>query len=620
MKSLFKLNWLTFKRSVINWILIGLASALIFVMTAIQFFSMRFIGNGKIEVSNFLKFTYITFFIESFWVILLSCITTARVYQLPKTNGISYILFSKPISRPKIYWTNLLISYVLNFFNNAVIFISIFISSIIMLSATDATAQAKTIMFIKYTFAFAVTVTFIIMFFMGFIALLSAKLKDKATLGTVLGSYFGLMFFSTIIYTISSLSGSKWDFIAASDVAISKKNPTKSLFSTSSVNQFVRKTFFTDREKLKFDATNILELININSITNQLFTDLMSNNPYINGLKGSLTGSYGLYIPRKVNKNDLIGNYHTIYSFDSFASPLSYDQRKDAYLLLADPEETNFVQEFIKKIATKKSIEFFISKKHNFLNNTLKIRSFNETYKKEMETEIKNIAAFSQDELNEIKKFQDLMEKVHKDKLSISINDPDFINFKTKFNEIIENKLKKILQVIWKNIDFKFNEEQFDNYVDTIVNEKFNVYPESSVKKELIEQELKKYKKFKEIIKAIDVNNPETILNFFEVLTNHEIDIESSNLKLSLIKNYLLSELSKNILTNNSMPKELLSPSLYEESWGNIKSISIDDKKIHEITNVKVYPWYFTIIIILSLSIGLQFLGQHLYKKESFKN
>ncbi|MDC8963598.1 hypothetical protein PR242_03540, partial [Metamycoplasma hyosynoviae] len=75
-------------------------------MTAIQFFSMRFIGNGKIEVSNFLKFTYITFFIASFWVILLSCITTARVYQLPKTNGISYILFSKPISRPKIYWTN----------------------------------------------------------------------------------------------------------------------------------------------------------------------------------------------------------------------------------------------------------------------------------------------------------------------------------------------------------------------------------------------------------------------------------------------------------------------------------------------------------------------------------
>ena len=103
-KAFFKMHWLYLKRSAWHYVLI----ACTILVTGILGFLFGYDQINYRFAYNF--FLYSLFTILGLMIPIFTVVMTSKVFHFAKTNNIDYVLYSKPISRKRMYYTNLLIS------------------------------------------------------------------------------------------------------------------------------------------------------------------------------------------------------------------------------------------------------------------------------------------------------------------------------------------------------------------------------------------------------------------------------------------------------------------------------------------------------------------------------
>ena len=620
-KTFFKMHWLYLKRSAWHYVLI----ACTILVTGILGFLFGYDQINYRFAYNF--FLYSLFTILGLMIPIFTVIMTSKVFHFAKTNNIDYVLYSKPISRKRMYYTNLLISMVFSLIYTFFAYIGIFCVSVGIVVQIKTTNYQKFLIILKNLGAYILYSLLFVLLFSSITAACSAKLGPKSTSGLILGSFIGVgVVFNIVNQVVVQRQISGYDFA-------SKKINDDIVESNSNQENRVKNLIFINKndvnsnlDNLKLSIGTISSIFDIKQLNNNLFNKLIGLGKDDFESERFSQGST-LYYPRKLNdkkiREHLLKNFLSVYSF-------SYDPNNNPKMSLNNLLDIKYFywnEAYVVASQLFKNISFDLDESAA-IENALRTHEpffFESFTNKKQYIENLEIFNFTNNELTKIK------------------------NLSTKLEEHIKNNPNNDPYPIFGDEISSFIKDYIDRVTTAVVNKlfpliKFDLDENSDKYKNFIAQLKKKYapaywdwindwdEQFKVVSEKFREKKPIEFFQEVSKLTNSDtfkrnLDRISVIAMANLIKNILSSkdkEISKNLLgiLYYLDSKVVLNSKVSQVVKEFYNLIDIDNKdtlsEIKEYISVNYYPWYITVIIFIGFALMSIFVGKKLFDKQSF--
>ena len=598
-KAFFKMHWLYLKRSAWHYVLI----ACTILVTGILGFLFGYDQINYRFAYNF--FLYSLFTILGLMIPIFTVVMTSKVFHFAKTNNIDYVLYSKPISRKRMYYTNLLISMVFSLIYTFFAYIGIFCVSVGIIVQIKTTNYQKFLMILKNLGAYILYSLLFVLLFSSITAACSAKLGPKSTSGLILGSFIGVgVVFNIVNQVVVQRQISGYDFA-------SKKINDGIVESNSNQENRIKNLIFINKEdvnsnldNLKLSIGTISSIFDIKQLNNNLFNKLIGLGKDDFESERFSQGST-LYYPRKLNdkkiREHLLKNYLSVYSYDP--NPTNPNDNKMSLNNLLDIKYFYWNEAYVVASQLFKNISFDLDESAALKNG---LRT-NEPFFFE---------SFTNNELTKIK------------------------NLSTKLEEHIKNNPNNNYYPIFGNEISSFIKDYIDRVTTAVVNKlfpliKFDLDENSNKYKNFIAQLKAKYapaywdkindwdEQFKVVSKKFREKKTMEFFQEISKLTNSD----TFKRNLDRISVVAMANLIKNILTSKDkeISKNLLGILYYLDKqvvFEFYNLIDIDNKdtlsEIKEYISVNYYPWYITVIIFIGFALMSIFVGKKFFDKQSF--
>ncbi|WP_029513559.1 ABC transporter permease [Mycoplasmopsis primatum] len=551
----------------------------------------------------------------SFYMILsMTTVISVNAFYFYKNEGMEMVMFSKPISRAQIYWTNLLMSFI---FSTLVLFIW---STTVLLTVLIASAlvhhSVPTQMLFKWWIVNLFITTILNYFVISLVSLISSKLKYKVTSSIIIAPIFVSAAFFQITDVLSMAN---------------KFEPKNSEIISTDKNQLINNEPLANNRKLYltgFEKNKAISLHPVNKKSNRIKN--FSTPWYTSFLKAiNLNSAYTTTINSLVNMDlDFVGVVNKDIK-------LSEQELNDFTFIFKNGTEVKKIYGFV----SNKKMEEFYNLIYSFATkNTLKINdqylypwlNINFENSNSIDENISNQIA---DELNKI------IDEMRND---VSLNVRDFEELCEKIKEKIHTN-KNIAKILFANLDLsKYSEDAVN--VNLTADQRKNLnFDKSDVINGL--NILKKYElgKLNSQLDSFDNNKvSELVKTYFNVsiylsklaldqqlkapttqippLRSHEISVARNGLAHTMAEEILLEVKSPKL---ESIKDEILSQLYNSDNSGFgkrilIKPKDIVDGKFISQTRFIVPPWYLFVIFLSALSTGLIFAGYKLHKDKHY--
>ncbi|UUD35570.1 hypothetical protein NPA07_01705 [Mycoplasmopsis caviae] len=302
MKNLIKLNFKTAYRNkgvlIMNF---GFLPIMLLFGTILILFSNR----GAIGDLLSLR-TLATFYLYSspMFILMASAVTSVYVFKMPQTEGLTYVLYSKPISRSQIFWSAFISSILINLINNIIVALfltiseSIFVSVIYWKSATISFIFKILLLHIVYILSAFLLCTLST----SFISLIFSKISAKGLYGITM-SIFGL---APLVFGVSRLFSSYVEYSKISPVS-KLNNIKRENLEPDIQTSFIKEDYALSNKKLSnnnLKIQGISNILNINSWIVNLYDDIVLMNEKQTGIDAMLGKSkiYNYYFYKKIWK------------------------------------------------------------------------------------------------------------------------------------------------------------------------------------------------------------------------------------------------------------------------------------------------------------------------------
>lgn len=462
-KAFFKMHWLYLKRSAWHYVLI----ACTILVTGILGFLFGYDQINYRFAYNF--FLYSLFTILGLMIPIFTVVMTSKVFHFAKTNNIDYVLYSKPISRKRMYYTNLLISMVFSLIYTFFAYIGIFCVSVGIVAQIKTTNYQKFLMILKNLGAYILYSLLFVLLFSSITAACSAKLGPKSTSGLILGSFIGVgIVFNIVNQVVVQRQISGYDFA-------SKKINDGIVESNSNQENRIKNLIFINKEdvnsnldNLKLSIGTISSIFDIKQLNNNLFNKLIGlgkddfeSERFSQGLT--------LYYPRKLNdkkiREHLLKNFLSVYSF-------SYDPNNNPKMSLNNLLDIKYFywnEAYVVASQLFKNISFDLDESAA-IENGLRTHEpffFESFTNKKQYIENLEIFNFTNNELTKIKNLSTKLEEHIKNNPN---NDPypifgnEISNFtKDYINRVTTAVVNKLFPLI--KFDLDENSDKYKNFI-----------------------------------------------------------------------------------------------------------------------------------------------------------
>lgn len=608
-KAFFKMHWLYLKRSAWHYVLI----ACTILVTGILGFLFGYDQINYRFAYNF--FLYSLFTILGLMIPIFTVIMTSKVFHFAKTNNIDYVLYSKPISRKRMYYTNLLISMVFSLIYTFFAYIGIFCVSVGIVAQIKTTNYQKFLIILKNLGAYILYSLLFVLLFSSITAACSAKLGPKSTSGLILGSFIGVgVVFNIVNQVVVQRQISGYDFASKKindDIVESNSNQENRIKNLIFVN---KKDVNSNSDNLKLSIGTISSIFDIKQLNNNLFNKLIGLGEDDSESDRFNQGST-LYYSRKLNdkkiREHLLKNFLSVYSYDHINNKMSLNN-------LLDIKYFYWNEAYVVSSQLFKNIAFDLDESAT-IENGLRTHEpffFESFTNKKQYIENLEIFNFTNNELTKIK------------------------NLSTKLEEHIKNNPNNDYYPIFGNEISSFTNDYINRVMTAVVNKlfpliKFDLDENSNKYKNFIAQLKDKYapaywdrindwdEQFKVVSKKFREKKPMEFFQEVSKLTNSD----TFKRNLDRISVVAMANLIKNILTSKDkeISKNLLGILYYLDKqvvFEFYNLIDIDNKdtlsEIKEYISVNYYPWYITVIIFIGFALMSIFVGKKFFDKQSF--
>ncbi|WP_027120375.1 ABC transporter permease [Mycoplasmopsis lipofaciens] len=562
MKTLFKLQWFNFVKDKSNWII----SVILFLFAIIASLSVILTDNTDISESKITNiYTYSTILQQIISFIILSSLISSKTFGIFKDQGLEYVMFSKPMSRKQMYWSSWLTALLFSLLPNILIILVPF-----TILSFSFKIKWVTFLFIwKFLVFSTITMLIITIFIVSLTSALYTKISRKGLSSLIISSIIT----SGMLVNILEYSLPRNNIRVTNNYLINKKLDNLDNLSSLNKRNLKLKGFESNYEllnnanisqgdiyKYNLNATNWLKFVHFTNVFTYFSIDMIEMN-----IQNSIPATNTNFYIKKVDEKE-------------FSKSEIYDLNNNPYILLFNRKVSNNIEDMLKSLASNLVVE---------------------NYK--LDSSIENFLGYGM-----------LNKEVYKELIS---------KLDTKINQIKQNIISSNEYVEFK--DSLITKNQRLQYFNNL--------------KEVIAQNLESiiFEYMSKAIKQINVTNlTSETQNYYNNLINatnysdfvHEIN-STSQIGVYSFTNDLLNLISEQIILDTiQQNNQNISPNFYEFTLENSQNIGF-----YELVNIssgqlvkkiayKVYPWYFVIILYLSISIGLTFLGSKLYEKKSFNS
>ncbi|ADE19852.1 ABC transporter permease [Mycoplasma crocodyli] len=595
MKTLFKYQLKTFIKSPFVYVLLAITfvSVLSIFATTISFN----IRESGLITRSFLIFIYpnLTTLITIFTII-----ATVFSFYFYKTEGLSFIMQSKPISRKKIFLSNSLNSFIFNaIFSFLVWLIVIIFASLIIVFKNNPNVSGEFKYLVFFSLGYMLVTLLLNLFFISVVALCSTKLGRKSTSGLVFGSYFGFMFFNAIIGTIS---------FGVSDIFIKEHAENYVTKNGKIVN------YFNVEKKNSYGGQKVSALLSDEKIKNNFYSHFL-NFLYIFNIKGMIDSSFNSIsslslsdyeethlIPtsiqvkyyKNLTKDEFENRYFNYYSLGGTNNSVK------SFIDLGNNNGLNYYKtiDFLNKARTYEIVlpkiedtktNNNIKKDYLFYSRAFKIK---ETSSNDSKFNINELIKLTDDEQTKLKEIDDKIkpylnpEKINSipnaliEQLNI-LQDSIINRISINFEKEVQNRVK---------INWEGWEEKVNTFIEELKSEYPDELPENiaSVKASYLDKKLM-WELFSMKLQA---------------QTKAKIN-DSSTILYGLLLKYFDEDSKK--YSYEVYPNKLISSDVFSRQYSNKPYVG-------ELVTWK-YPLYLSLLIIILLSSGSYSLAYFLNKK-----
>lgn len=524
MKQLFRINWLNLKRNAGFYVGMSIA-AVISIIVAVIFGKLL-----EIDADRKIILMYTCSTIVPAAIVLMTFLISAMVYHAPQENTLEYMLYSKPITKKKLYLSNFVVALA---FISACAFIYLIINifcSFIILGILKPENKVEFWRTLGWFIAAQLLITVVVqMFFLPAMAIASTKMSKKNSLRLIPLLYFIFGFFKAFAAPFIDLNESRLKDVHFLDMKNNLYAGELPVPAEEKKETFVEK-YYTDsillkgKEKL-ISAISWLNMFSASSVDQNTFLQIANNS----------VGNNAAWFPKKVSVKDFKDDKFVLKNYEIYKTLGASNLRTFNEKLSSIDEEQLFwinlwhydeIEDFCDFLASDKE---FTWEKPNGRNVGMHPSLLNESNRINKDLRKKIIEIFKPNEI----------EKDSLNKFLIKVNDSEVNTYLSELNKIKNEIL--IFNESNKKLEYKgINEEKFISLISIVMDEEFNKFIS-----ELIEQiSGRKHWEINnadEIARALELHELDEFHKLEEAIINQvspdELDKATKNLKNKIIEN-----------------------------------------------------------------------------------
>lgn len=539
-------------------------------------------------------------------IILAAIITSSYIFKMPQNEGLTYVLYSKPVSRTELFWSSFVSAFLINVINATIN--ALFLAIVISFAALGLSDDLKGTKFIGNIWllhiAFIFEALIIGTFVISFISIIFSKVSSKVLLGITVPVFMA----TPALFNIIKIFSTREEYHQISK--ISKAENLKANFDSKAENEinkkFVINDYVTSSSNLfkhNFSVVNLSNGLNMNFWSMNFYNDFILDDPKSSrSIPFMGDGVHNQYFYKK-DMESVLNNYDYVSNGN-----------QKIYIIDYDLNTTDWLNPYQKQKTLEQKITYMARKKHIIKWND---EYTDNVYPFEKEAQIlkANPDVFSQ------KLFDDLVRVIENLKTDFKT---EIVNAKANFDGKNSTKTLKTYETL---INFA-TQRLYNGMVPLIY--RSTIFLSANEDPSEAENEEREFRNFVEdnltFDKKEELFKKTRYLNFdyksiaeklfFTILVENNLYSIADEMSKVIMNDYRKTlKINQNKEFFDSRPKEIFGSLLINKDL--LKENNID-LKFYKVQKVNIFPSYMQIIIYFLMATPLAIGGWFIYKKTNF--